>query len=134
MENPNAPLTQAHLQEALSKWASHFDGRLTGIDSRLTGIDSRFAAMDARLVAMDARLTESDARNNERHDMLRAEMHHMHDDLVERIDAKETKGLQAFYSYTESNQKRLAGVETEEASLKSRLSSLEDRVIELEKR
>jgi len=82
----------------------------------------------------DARLTEVDSRHNERHDMLRAEMHHMHDDLVERINDKETKLLQAFYSYTESNQKRLAGVETEGASLKSRLSSLEDRIIELEKR
>src|SRR5215471_8673041 len=106
MDNSNAPLTQAHLHEALSKWASHFDGRLTEVDSR----------------------------HNERHEMLRTEMHHMHHDLVERIKGKETKLLQAFYSYTESNQKRLAGVETEGASLKSRLSSLEDRVIELDKR
>jgi hypothetical protein len=97
-------------------------------------IDARFAEIDERFAGIDGRFAEMESRNNERYDMLRAEMHHMHDDFVERINDKETKLLQAFCSYTASNQKRLAGVETEEASLKSRLSSLEDRVIELEKR
>ena len=45
--------------------------------------------------------------------MLRSEMQHLHDALIERIDDRETKLLQAFYSFAQSNQTRLATVETD---------------------
>ena len=54
---------------------------------------------------------------------LRAEMQHQYDDLKETLRDSETKLLQAFYTYAESNQKRVAAVETENALLKSRLST-----------
>jgi hypothetical protein len=39
---------------------------------------------------------------------LRTEMNHQYNDLVERIADSETKLLQAFYSFAESNQQRTA--------------------------
>jgi predicted nucleic acid-binding Zn-ribbon protein len=65
---------------------------------------------------------------------LRTEMSHQYDDLVERIADSETKLLQAFYTYAESNQKRVASIEMESAGLKSRLSTIEDRLTDVEKR
>ena len=65
---------------------------------------------------------------------LQTEMQHMYDDLKESIRDSETKLLQAFYIYAESNQKRLASIESESAALKSRLSTVEDRLTDVEKR
>jgi predicted nucleic acid-binding Zn-ribbon protein len=65
---------------------------------------------------------------------LRTEMNHQYNDLVERISDSETKLLQAFYTYAESNQKRVASIEMESAGLKSRLSTIEDRLTGVEKR
>ena len=65
---------------------------------------------------------------------LRTEMNHQYNDLVERIADTETKLLQAFYTYAESNQKRVAAIEMESAGLKSRLSTIEERLTGVEKR
>ena len=65
---------------------------------------------------------------------LRSEMNHQNNDLVERISDSETKLLQAFYTYAESNQKRVAAIEMDTAGLKSRLSTIEDRLTDVEKR
>ena len=61
-------------------------------------------------------------------------MNHSYNALVDRIAECETKLLQAFYTYAESNQKRVAAIETESAGLKSRLSTIEERLTEVEKR
>ena len=65
---------------------------------------------------------------------LRGEMSHQYNDLVERISDTETKLLQAFYTYAESNQKRMTAIEMESAGLKSRVSTIEERLTEVEKR
>jgi hypothetical protein len=65
---------------------------------------------------------------------LRSEMNHQYNDVVERIADNETKLLQAFYTYAESNQKRVAAVEVESAGLKNRLSTIEERLTDVEKR
>ena len=66
--------------------------------------------------------------------MIRDSMYHQYNVLVERISEMETKLLQAFYTYAESNQKRVAAIEIESAGLKSRLSSIEERLTHVEKR
>ena len=66
--------------------------------------------------------------------MLRSEMHHMNDGLVERIADSETKLLKAFYTFAESNQTRVATIETESAAVRKRVGSLEERVLELERK
>ena len=67
-------------------------------------------------------------------EMLRSEVHHVHDALVERIADSETKLLKAFYTFAESNQTRLASIETESSAVKKRVGVLEDRVLELERK
>lgn len=66
--------------------------------------------------------------------MLRSEMHHMYDNLVERMADSETKLLKAFYSYAEGNDKRVGQIETSNASMLGRLATVENRVLEIEKR
>jgi len=66
--------------------------------------------------------------------MLRSEMQHIYDLLVERIADSETKVLQAFYNFADSNNKRLIQTEATDALLTSRVSTLETRVLEIEKR
>jgi len=67
-------------------------------------------------------------------EQLRTEANHMHDDLVERISDCETRLLQAFYSFADTNNKRLVQGEAATALVISRIITLEDRVLELEKR
>jgi hypothetical protein len=40
-------------------------------------------------------------------DQLRSEVNHVHEDLVERLNDTETRLLQAFYSFADTNNKRL---------------------------
>jgi len=67
-------------------------------------------------------------------DQLRAEMNHQYNGLVERIADSETKLLQAFYSFAESNQQRIALVEGNTTAVIARLATLETRLLEVEKR
>jgi hypothetical protein len=106
MEDRNAPATK---------------GDLTDLESRL----------DERL---EIRLNESIARLNESIEILRSEMNHQYRELVERISDTQTEVLRAFYSFAQTNNKRVLEVEGNEAALRSRLGTLEDRVLEIEKR
>src|SRR5579864_5784870 len=67
-------------------------------------------------------------------EQLRSEMNHIHQDLVERIGDGETRLLKAFYGFGQSNSKRIAEVEGNEWALRSRVATLEDRLMEIEKR
>lgn len=67
-------------------------------------------------------------------EQLRSEMQHQYDDLKETIRDSETKLLQAFYSFAESNQQRLALVEGNSNAVIVRLATLETRLLEVEKR
>ena len=71
---------------------------------------------------------------NERVEILRAEMQHSLQDLNETIRDVETKLLKAFYGFAESNNKRVIQIESDQAAIRSRLGTLEDRVLEVEKR
>ena len=66
--------------------------------------------------------------------MLRSEMQHIYDALVEHMDGKETKLLNAFYSFAGSNQRRLTETERDAVGLKDRLAIVESRLTEVEKR
>ena len=56
------------------------------------------------------------------------------DDLTELVRDTETKLLQAFYGYAKSNDTRVLEVEANEAVLRSRVSTIESRLTEVEKR
>jgi hypothetical protein len=56
------------------------------------------------------------------------------DRVMERLRDIETKLLQAFYGYAKSNDQRVLEVEGNEAVLRSRLATLENRLTDVEHR
>jgi hypothetical protein len=56
------------------------------------------------------------------------------DELLEAMRGIETKLLQAFYGYAKSNDGRVLEVEANEAVLRTRVATLESRVMEVERR
>ena len=58
----------------------------------------------------------------------------MMDNAAVLIRDSETRLLQAFYSFAETNQKRLTEVEREAAAVKERLALIEGRLTDVEKR
>jgi predicted nucleic acid-binding Zn-ribbon protein len=67
-------------------------------------------------------------------EQLRTEVNHGYGDLAERMDDSSTKLLNAFYSVAETYGKRLAELDSNEYAIRSRLSTVDNRVMELEKR
>ena len=55
-------------------------------------------------------------------------------EFIEAMRDTETKLLKAFYSFAESNQKRIIDNEREASGLKERVGLIEGRVTEIEKR
>ena len=56
------------------------------------------------------------------------------DELLEAMRGIETKLLQAFYGYARSNDSRVLEVEANEGLLRTRLATLESRVMAVERR
>ena len=79
-------------------------------------------------------LDDLEARLKERYDILRSEMRHLHHGVVERLGDTETRLLKEFYNFGQSNNKRITEVEGNEAALRSRLATIEDRLLEVERR
>ena len=67
-------------------------------------------------------------------DMLRGEVIHGYTDLLEKITERETSLLNAFYSFAAGNNKRVVELEGNEAAIRSRLGTLEDRMLQVERR
>ena len=65
---------------------------------------------------------------------IRSEASHQYDDLKETLRDTETRLLQAFYGFAETNHKRMAQYDATTAILLSRVSTIEDRLFEVEKR
>jgi len=56
------------------------------------------------------------------------------DELLEAMCGIETKLLQAFYGYAKSNDGRVLEVEANEAVLRTRVATLESRLMDIERR
>jgi uncharacterized protein involved in exopolysaccharide biosynthesis len=67
-------------------------------------------------------------------EQLRSEVNHGYNDLVERMADSETRLLKAFYDFAQSNQQRVTLLEGNEAAIRNRLATLEDRLLQVEKR
>ena len=87
-----------------------------------------------RQPASKADLTAVETRLEQKMEMLRSEMNHQYNDLVERISDGQTEILKAFYSYAEGNNKRVAVLEGDGSAVRSRLAIIEDRILAVEKR
>jgi|HubBroStandDraft_1064217.scaffolds.fasta_scaffold36197_4 hypothetical protein len=71
---------------------------------------------------------------DEKFGQLRGEMNHNFADLAQRISDRETRLLKAFYDFAESNQKRMTEIEVSQSALRNRLATIEDRLLQIEKR
>lgn len=58
----------------------------------------------------------------------------MEDRLVSAIRDTETKLLTSFYDFAKANQQRVSELEGSDANIKRRIGTLEDRLLEVEKR
>lgn len=71
-------------------------------------------------------------------DEMRQEMATLRDELLEAVSKlvyeSETRLLKAFYGFAESNRKQIAELTRSDSSLKERLDTIEDRLLEVEKR
>jgi hypothetical protein len=65
---------------------------------------------------------------------VRTEMGAMEERLIERIHDAQTEILRAFYGFGQSVQNRFKEQDATEASLKQRMTGLEGRIFEIEKR
>jgi len=79
-------------------------------------------------------IVDLETKLDEKIDQLRSEVQHGHRDLVERIADSETRLLRAFYDFAQSNQKRMMELEGNEAAIRSRMATIEDRLLQVEKR
>jgi hypothetical protein len=67
-------------------------------------------------------------------EQLRSELHHAYDDLKEMFRDGQTELLKAFYSYAQSTDAKLKESEVADMLLRSRLTAVESRVTEIERR
>jgi hypothetical protein len=65
---------------------------------------------------------------------LRSEMQHQYDDLKEACRDGQTKLLRAFYSFAGTADTKLKDAELSDMMLRQRLSAVESRLLEVEKR
>jgi predicted nucleic acid-binding Zn-ribbon protein len=109
------PVTRAELNDTLNNALSEFRTEIR-------------AGMNEALAALEQRL---DQRFEGRMD---AQEQRMKDFVREANREMETRLLQAFYGFAETNNRRLEQMEGTAATLTNRVSTLEDRILRVEKR
>jgi hypothetical protein len=67
-------------------------------------------------------------------EQLRSEFHHGFDDLQETMRDVQTEILTAFYGYTQTTDAKLKEAEASDIGLRQRLTAVEERLLEVEKR
>jgi uncharacterized protein YicC (UPF0701 family) len=67
-------------------------------------------------------------------EQLRSEVHHGYDDLKETMRGVQTEILRAFYGYTQTTDAKLREGEQSDMALRQRLTAVESRILEVEKR
>ena len=117
MEDRNAPATKGDLADANALLKAELKADIAEVRTELK---ADIADVRTELKADIAQL--------------RAETNHQYRDLVERISDSETRLLKAFYDFAQSNQKRMTEIEGNEAAIRSRLATIEDRLLNVEKR
>lgn len=89
--------------------------------------DSNSPATKGDLAAVKADINALESR-------LKTDMDAMESRLTEKMRDMQTEVLGAFYGFSQSIQQRFKASDSAETALKLRVSTLEDRVLELEKR
>ena len=67
-------------------------------------------------------------------EQMRSEFHHGFDDLKETLRDGQTEILRAFYGYAQTTDAKLKEAEVSDIGLRQRLTAVEERLLEVEKR
>jgi uncharacterized membrane-anchored protein YhcB (DUF1043 family) len=67
-------------------------------------------------------------------EMVRSELHHSFDELMEKMSDIQTELLRAFYNYAQTADAKLKEGEVADFLIRSRLTAMESRQTEMEKR
>jgi chromosome segregation ATPase len=114
MQNTADLVTKSELKAELEALESRLDQNLTAMEQRLGArIDAQEQKFEGRMDVRDERMREF---------------------MSQLVHDSETKLLQAFYGYAESTERHLKQLDMSSAGLLVRVSTLESRVMEVEKR
>src|SRR5258706_5667495 len=130
--NGSEPITKADLlaletrvDGKFQSLESRFDQKFQSLESRF---DQKFQSLESRF---DQKLQSLESRFDGKLDVLEQRLL---DRMGQMIHDSETRLLQAFYSFAETNNKRLVQFEATDGLLLMRVTTLESRVLEVEKR
>jgi hypothetical protein len=128
MEDQNAPATKADIAELRSEFRSEMKPDIEQLRSAVK--------QDIGELRSEMKQDIGDLRSEIKQDFeqLRSEVNDGYNDLVERMADSETRLLKAFYDFAQSNQQRVTLLEGNEAAIRNRLATLEDRLLQVEKR
>ena len=98
-------------------------GRFDQVDGRLNAVEQRLDGVDRRLDGVDRRL-----------DAIQEQMAAMKDELIERMRDMQTEIIKVFMSFQERNESRDVAQEQATAALSARVSMMEHRILEIEKK
>jgi uncharacterized protein YicC (UPF0701 family) len=80
----------------------------------------------------DIELLRSEVRSE--FEQVRSEFHHEFDEIKETMRDVQTEILRAFYGYTQTTDAKLREGEQSDMALRQRLTAVESRILEVEKR
>jgi Skp family chaperone for outer membrane proteins len=120
MEHGNQPATKADLAELRTEFKADMAELRTEFKADMAELRSEFKA--------DVAALKQDIEQS------RAEFNHGFDDLKETMRDAQTEILKAFYGYTQTADARFKESDGSIVALKQRLSVVEERLLEVEKR
>jgi len=131
MDESNAPATKADLSAARQE----LKGEISALRQELKGdISAARQELKEEISGVRQELKGEISGVKQDVEMLRSEMHHQYRDLVEQMRDGQTELLKAFYNFATATNQKTTLLETNEAALRGRLSALETRMLEVEKR
>lgn len=128
MDDRNAPATKGDIATLFEQLRSEMKQNAEQLRSEMTQNTEQLRS------EMNQNTEQLRSEMKQNAEQLHSEMHHLYDDTVERINDGETRLLKAFYSSVQSDRRRFTEIEGNEGALRGRVGTLEDRVLEIEKR
>jgi hypothetical protein len=135
MDDPNAPATKADIETLRSATKADIETLGSGTKADIELLRSEMKGnIEVLRSEMKGNIEVLRSEMKDDSEMLRSEMAHGYRDIVERIADSQTELLKAFYGYAQGNNKRVAELEGNEGAFRSRLATIEDRILEVERR
>jgi chromosome segregation ATPase len=133
MENGHEPASKADIS-ALKADTSALKADTSALKADTSALKADTSALKADISTLKADIRTVRAELDEKIEMVRAEMNHGYHDLKETLRDVQTEILKAFYGYTQTTDVKLKEGETSDIGLRQRLTVVESRLLEVERR